>query len=73
MKVVDHGKDNSPTFMRDVYAALIGKEVTIYTKGSFPMGGILEAYNGYIIKLTSEYGPDIYMSVDNILAISGKE
>ena len=69
MKVLDHTEERQPTFIRDVYEALIGKEVTVKITGASPAHGKLEAYNGYILQVV-DTGMTTYISVGNVAAIS---
>ena len=74
MKILDHTEEHSPTFMRDIYAELIGSEVVVHLQGgSHPIGGKLSAYNGAVVHLTSTLGiGNTYIPADKIIAISSE-
>jgi len=72
MEILDHTDEHQPTLMRDVYEAFVGQKVVIYTSGSGPFTGRLSAYNGYIVKLTSETGHGIYLPMEKIVALAGE-
>jgi len=55
--------------MSDIYEALIGKKICVYTKCPIPFGGTLEAVRDGIIAINLGYGGMMYMSKENIIAI----
>lgn len=73
MQILQHTDEHRPTFMRDVFEALIGKNVVINTNGAFCQGGILDSYNGHVIKLTGHNGMNTYIACDKIVSISSAD
>jgi len=45
--------EHKATFMKDVYEYFIDQEVTIITVGGFSLSGVLLAYNGNLLQLSS--------------------
>jgi hypothetical protein len=59
--------------MRDVYDALLGKNVIVYTVGSI-LAGKLEQYNGFLLRLTSAHAiANTYIPVAQIVAICSND
>jgi hypothetical protein len=62
--------DNLPALMTDVVASLLNKQVTIYTLGHTPLGGILTDFNGYVLELGYSYNDQkAYVPLDKVTAI----
>ena len=75
MDILEHTNEQSPTFMRDVYHALVGENVIVYLNGCHTaLGGKLEHFNGAVVHLTSGTGiNNTYIPVDKIIAICSEK
>ena len=75
MQILEHTNDHSPTYMRDIYYALVGEDVTVYLSGSHTaLSGKLQNYNGAVIHLTSNVGTNnTYIPADKIIAICSEK
>lgn len=73
MQILQHTDEHTPTLMRDVFEALIGKKVVINTNGPMYQGGTLDSYNGHVIKLTGCDGMNTYVMCDRIVSISSAD
>ena len=72
MELLDHTELTQPTLMRDLYVALIGKEVRVFTIGSHMAWGKLAAFNGHILQVVDEERIT-YIPVQNVSSISVEE
>ena len=71
MNILQHTNEHQPTRMVDIYEALIGEDVVVFTTGVTPLAGKFVDYNGQLLHLTSNIGvKHTYIPVWSVLAIS---
>lgn len=68
MKILQHTDDHQPTSMGDVYDALIGQKVSIYTVAG-EIIGTLNDYNGYICEVGGLWRT-VFVPISQIVAIA---
>lgn len=72
MQILDHTDEHQPTFMRDVYSALVGEQVFVYINGN-SFAGELVSYNGAILHVLGHNKINYYFFQENVIAIGSNK